>query len=268
MRKALQSIVQKLLLKRGGLIVIPEWRAERWEMARHVAAIVDLLKIDCVLDVGANAGQYYDFLRSEVGYRRRVVSFEPIPALVHALHARNRDRDWTICHCALGSEPGIRPFNVMTKSEFSSFLEPDHSRVDAFTAANRVRDRIDVTVRRLDATLAELGVPAQRIFLKLDTQGYDLEVINGIGADLGRIAAIAIEASVRPIYHGMPDYLTALGVLDDLGFDLSGMFPVSRDASQRLVEIDCVALNRALLPATLAAQREHPGDASPAARHY
>ena len=267
MKRAIQSLVQKLLLRRGGLVVIPEWRADRWEMARHVAAVVALLKIDCVLDVGANAGQYYDFLRSEVGYHGRVVSFEPIPALVQALRARNRDRAWTICDYALGAEPAVRPFNVMTKSEFSSFLEPDHSHVDDFTTANRIRDRIEVTVRRLDAALADLGVSAQRIFLKLDTQGYDLEVLNGIGDDLKRIAAIAIETSVRPIYHGMPDYLTALGVLDDLGFDLSGMFPVTRDASQRLVEIDCVSLNRALLPATVPAHGDHPGAVSTTAQH-
>jgi FkbM family methyltransferase len=265
-RKAVQSIVQKLLLKRGGLVVIPEWRADRWEMARHVRAVVDLLQVECVLDVGANAGQYYDFLRTEVGYRGRVVSFEPIPSLVQALQARNRDRDWTICNCALGSEPAVRPFNVMAKSEFSSFLEPDHSQVDEFTTANRVRDRIDVTVRRLDAALGELEVSAQRIFLKLDTQGYDLEVISGIGNDLERIAAISIEASVRPIYRGMPDYLTALGVLDNLGFDLSGMFPVTRDAAQRLIEIDCVGVRRALLPGALAADGD-PASASTAAAH-
>jgi FkbM family methyltransferase len=261
----MQSIVQKLLLKRGGLVVIPEWRADRWEMARHVKAVAGLLQVDCVLDVGANAGQYYDFLRTEVGYRGRVVSFEPIPSLVHALRARNRDRNWTICNCALGSEPAVRTFNVMAKSEFSSFLEPDHSKVDEFTTANRVRDRIDVTVRRLDAVLGELEVSAQRIFLKLDTQGYDLEVLGGIGDALERIAAISIEASVRPIYQGMPDYLTALGVLDDLGFDLSGMFPVTRDAAQRLIEIDCVGVRRAFLPAALAAGREHPGASNGAA---
>lgn len=55
-KKTLQRLVQTLLLKRGGLIVIPKWRASRWEMASHLAAIVRLLDIDCVFDVGANQG--------------------------------------------------------------------------------------------------------------------------------------------------------------------------------------------------------------------
>src|SRR5713226_10094851 len=84
----------------------------------------------------------------------------------------------------------------------------------------------------------------RRPYLKLDTQGYDLEVLRGSVHTLRSIAGLQSEASVIGIYRQMPDFTETIAQLKAYGFDLTGMYAVARDASLRLVEFDCVTINR------------------------
>ena len=66
-------------------------------------------------------------------YDGPIVSFEPVSRHVELLHERARaDGDWHIEGYALGAQDGSLPINVMTSDLFSSFLEPDNSRVLEF----------------------------------------------------------------------------------------------------------------------------------------
>jgi hypothetical protein len=86
-----------------------------------------------------------------------------------------------------------------------------------------------------------------RPYLKLDTQGFDIEVLRGAADSLQAVRALQTEASVQGIYKGMPGYMDTLRHLDGLGFDITGMYTVSRDNALRLVEFDCVMINRLAL---------------------
>jgi hypothetical protein len=87
----------------------------------------------------------------------------------------------------------------------------------------------------------------QRPYLKLDTQGHDLEVIRGAGDTLSStILALQTEASVIGIYQGMPGYIQAIQVLNERGFEITTLQPVARDRLLRVVEFDCVMRNMAL----------------------
>ena len=99
----------------------------------------------------------------------------------------------------------------------------------------------------LDAVLPALKerLGFNRPYLKLDTQGFDLKVLQGARNSLGTMRALQTEASVIGIYKKMPGYPDIIRYLDDRGFDITGFYPVSRDSSLRLVEFDCVMINRA-----------------------
>jgi FkbM family methyltransferase len=201
-----------------------------------------------VLDVGANVGQYHDFLRDRVLYDGPIISFEPVSRHVDLLRERaHGDGDWHIEGYALGAEDGSLPINVMASDQFSSFLEPDNSRVREFEALNVACHVENVAVRTLDVVLPELQkrLGFGRPYLKLDTQGFDLEVLQGARSSLGGVCALQTEASVIGIYKGMPGYVDTIRYLDGRGFDITGFYPVSRDSSLRLVEFDCVMINRA-----------------------
>lgn len=84
-------------------------------------------------------------------------------------------------------------------------------------------------------------VPDPKVLLKVDTQGYDLEVVEGAAEVLWRVAALQLELPVKHVYDGVPGLAVTLERLDQLGFEVTGMFPVTRDRDQlRVIEFDCV----------------------------
>jgi FkbM family methyltransferase len=234
-----------------GYTIIPNWRLERYSSASYLQKLLDFLEIDCILDVGANIGQYRGFLRNEVGYDGIIVSFEPIAQHAEVLRrSALSDKKWIINEYALGDSPGSKTFNIMANTVFSSFLEPDHSKVNTFRAMNVVTHRVEIQMRTLDEVLPELEaqVGKKNLYLKLDTQGFDLEVMHGAGRCIDSIRALQTEASVTPIYSQMPNYATSIRTLQDLGFELSGIFPNNPGHFPALIEFDCFMIAARYLP--------------------
>jgi hypothetical protein len=110
--------------------------------------------------------------------------------------------------------------------------------------ANTQIVRVDkVPVRRLQSVIDEILAARSdaRLFLKMDTQGYDLQVLRGAGARIEAIRGLQTELAARPTYAGMPTLHEALAELDGLGFALTGIFPVARELDHlRVIELDCV----------------------------
>ena len=80
------------------------------------------------------------------------------------------------------------------------------------TASSTTATHEEVPVRRLDALLDAItaDVPDRRLYLKLDTQGYDLEAFAGMGERTAEVCAMQSEVAVMPIYDGMPMMAEAL----------------------------------------------------------
>ena len=237
------------LLAAGGYTAIPNWRLPTYPQANYLRKLFEFAGVTCVLDVGANAGQFHDFLRNNVGFEGWIISFEPVPH--HAKSLRQRalaERKWLCEECALGAKSGEAEFLVMSNTQFSSFLEPDHSAVGLFESVNRVEQRISVRVDTLDLALARLGpdIDKERLYLKMDTQGFDLEVLKGASATLPHVVALQTEASVKQIYAGMPDYKSTISCVEALGFELSAIYPNNEGHFPLLVEFDCYLVSTRL----------------------
>jgi FkbM family methyltransferase len=239
------------LCRRLGYEIIPASRIMPRALSTHLVSLFGMLGTTCVFDVGANTGQYRDFLRNEVRYRGLIVSFEPVTKMVEILRERAQsDPAWLVYHCALGAAAGTQSINVMRAETLSSFLAPDSSATDLFAPYNVVDHTENVEVKTLDSVIEELRARrdiGKNLYLKMDTQGYDLEVIKGAECSLSEIAAVQTELSCQAIYKGMPGYVEMLATLDKRGFQLSGLFPVNQDTSLRIIESDCVMLNSSLV---------------------
>lgn len=210
----------KHLLARMGI-----WIAKPSEVSvdYHVAALLRKHRADCVVDIGANVGQFATTIR-RAGYRGPIISFEPVPEAFAELQNRSAsDPDWTVQRVAVGDRAGALALNVAEASNTSSFLGVKEEYVAGFPPA-RVRRSERVAIATIDDLLRE--APYERIFLKTDTQGYDLKVLAGASQSIRRTIGIQIELSVVAIYDGMPSYVEALAVLSKLGFVLTGMYPV------------------------------------------
>jgi hypothetical protein len=145
----------------------------------------------------------------------------------------------------LGSAPGDLTINVAKESTLTSFLPP-RKDVAGLWKDDSVSHYEIVPVRTLDDVLSEAKIDCrnEQVYLKLDTQGFDLEVLKGATNSIENIIALQTEASIQPIYEGMPSYRDTLDTLDKLGYEISGIFPVNYDSNLRLIESDCVFINQ------------------------
>jgi len=231
-----------------GYSLVKQSRLETISQADFLRKLLRHLSVDCVFDVGANRGQYGRFLRNNVGFRGAIVSFEPLPQCLDRLRLEAKDDPrWLIEPYALGAQSGRAMFNEMALSVFSSFRQPDHSHLEDFEDKNRIVRQIEVDVATLDQVyqdvMARTGCTSS--YLKLDTQGFDLAVAAGASSTIHAFRGLQTEASVIPIYEGMPDFSEALKSFQRLGFDISAIFPVNpRDNFPRMLEFDCHMVNR------------------------
>jgi FkbM family methyltransferase len=232
----------------AGYRLTPRMYVDSIEMWYHLRELFSRQAINTVLDVGANEGQYRNFLRRRCGFDGWVVSFEPVRAVYDILQAQAKDDPrWLVFNYALGSKNEFREFNVMRDTRFSSFLEPNNSSMEGLDVVEKNvvvrREKVEVqclsdVIQRLRRTYS-LG----RIYLKMDTQGYDFEVLRGGGMELGKIVALQTEVPIKSLYEGMISFSQAVEMLKAYGFDVTGVFTVSKDLLMRVLELDCVAIN-------------------------
>jgi len=218
------------------------FRSKDWESAhrRHLAWVTEAYGIDLVVDAGANVGQFASMLR-EIGYEKTIVSFEPVRHYATQLaRAAAGDARWDTYPFALGRQDATVAMNV-SQGTGSSVLTPNGYGMDCFSDLQEWTVQ-EVLVRRLDSVLEAEGCYGDaRIFLKMDTQGYDLEVFGGVSRLIDQVVAIQSEVSLLPIYDGMPSMAESLAVYASAGFHISGMFPVSTEGrTGRVLEFDCL----------------------------
>lgn len=198
-------------------------------------------QVSHVLDVGANLGQYVSFLRKHVGYRGAITSFEPTSSAFETLEAI-RDPALKVLQLALGASDTDADINVMVGSDLSSLHAPSTEWTKEFSHRNKVSRVERVSVRRLDG----LGVVGP-CFLKIDTQGHELAVLDGAAGMLERVVACQIEIPCVRLYEGGPTTAESLEYMTDHGFDLCGLFPVTTISHDRVTDLDSMYLLKSML---------------------
>jgi len=211
----------------------------------HLNSLLRRLNINCVIDVGANVGNYGLMLR-QIGYQGRIVSIEPVREVFDRLCATAaNDAEWTTLNLGCGSVEELREIHVFTEDLHSSFLSPAPNL--AVIDSQAVVRTQTINVKRLDSLFDELleGIENPRVFLKTDVQGLDLEVLKGTGQGISKVEAIQSEMAVIPLYAGVPDYLEFLSYCRRIGFEPTGFFPVlNSPLTGHLVESDVVLARR------------------------
>jgi FkbM family methyltransferase len=209
------------------------------EWARTQATLINFLQtrnIDVVFDVGANEGQFGLSLRHE-GYRGHIVSFEPIRTLFDVLKAHTvNDGAWEAHPVALGEAPAKASINVA--DEFSSLL-PLRNVAAVFPQSAPARTE-EITVATLDHFAPSFA--GRNSFLKIDTQGYDRQVLLGAKATLATLQGIQLELPIVHIYSGVWRLADAINFMSEYGFVVAQMSPVACHPIDQVswVEADCI----------------------------
>lgn len=194
--------------------------------------------VQCVLDVGANTGQFATRLR-RAGYRGRIESFEPVPETAAQLRRRSQgDPLWRVHEVALGDEDGTATINV-TPGTLSSLLAPSRYGRSWSQKLRQVRQQ-EIQVRRLEGLWDEVvGPGAGPVFMKLDTQGFDLHAFRGAGYHVEDLVGLQSEAALLTIYEGMPRLPEVLVEYGRAGFETAGIYTISLDRrTLRVIEVD------------------------------
>jgi len=215
-------------------------RRRGYELSRTPGAVDFLASRDValVLDVGANTGQYARSLRAH-GYKGRIHSFEPIKAVYDTLaQSAARDPLWQVSNCAVGAAPGSAEINVSDFTVFSSIRPATALSADFDSKAAVVRVET-VTVVTLDDVV---DASARGVFLKIDTQGYEREVLAGAVSLLQHCVGLQLELPVEHLYENVWSFTEALQYVEDLGFVPAQFRMVNplHDDKASGIEFDCI----------------------------
>ncbi|MFD1658047.1 FkbM family methyltransferase [Streptomyces caeni] len=220
------------------------------DIARYPASwsgpqLVQLLQkfhIDVVIDVGGHCGGYATMLRRS-GYQGRIVSFEPLDGPRAELRRRaSSDPSWTVLPYALGDRTGTTVMNVAGNSGASSSVLPMLDRHEQAAPHAGYTGQQTAEIRRLDELWEQIVTPGERVFLKMDVQGYEGHVLRGAGTRTAECAGIQTETSFVPLYEGGLLFNEALSLAQaQFGLTLMSVIPGFTDPkSGQMLQCDVV----------------------------
>ena len=200
-QKALRNV--KLLEPKLGVYRLTFWNGDSWLMVNHVRINRYLkgiegagerllrrynlnrinVKVDCFVDVGANVGEI-SYLYAKRG--AKVICFEPDPNLKKILESNlGGFSDVHISTSALGKTTGPAEIMIATETADTSLFPRGG---DA--------EKASVDVSRYDQHLFCDMVEGVAI-LKMDTEGFEPEAIEGFGAELAKFSLIAVDCGLE-----------------------------------------------------------------------
>lgn len=202
--------------------------------------------VNVVLDVGANAGQFGKDLRL-AGYAGRIVSFEPLSAAHAQLLTTTRgDPNWIVAErMAVGNQEGDVTINVSGDSVSSSVMDMLEAHVVAAPDSVFV-GKEQIRMHRLDSVARNYLRDGDVVFLKVDVQGFESQVLEGAAQVLPEVVGMQLELSLVPCYEGQVLLPPMLERIVGSSFDLWSVWPGTVDqCTGRMLQVDAVFFCRA-----------------------
>ena len=196
---------------------------------RDVQTIFGGSPVETVFDVGANTGQSAEEFVTRLR-PRAIHCFEPSEEAFGKL--REISKTWPqikASRLALGETAGVKTLHINSASVTNSLLPPA-SGSDVFQPQGSV---VPLKTEETAVSTVDDYCNSERIdfidLLKIDTQGYDLRVIQGASRMLGqmRVAAVLVEIIFVPLYAGQPSFEEIYAALSQQGFKLVSLYQVN-----------------------------------------
>lgn len=145
---------------------------------------------------------------------------------------------------ALGSIDGeTATLHVTREPGRSSLLLPDFQAISNFAEPSpwEVLRRDELKVRRLDCIWGDAAPPE---WVKVDVQGYEIEVLKGMGSLLDCVICLEVEASMAALYHQQATFEDIREFLFEQGFDLVRMAALGLYRSEAMIEFNTFWVRR------------------------
>lgn len=193
-----------------------------------------------VVDVGANKGQFSRAIRETFGSDVTIIGFEPLRSMyTFLLQNFENDKNAQFRCCAIGHEDALVRMNVNSFAQSSSLLHLSENHLSAFPKAKEIGTEM-VQMARLDDVLTDL-VWTDQSLLKIDVQGYELNVLNGAPRTLAKFDHVLVEVGLVPLYANEPsfDMVNARLVAAGLKF-VAPLATLRDDAKGTPIQIDAL----------------------------
>lgn len=164
------------------------------------SSVLESLCCEYIMDVGANRGQFALIAR-KVFPKTKIISFEPLeePAKIFKKIFDN-DPDITLHTCAIGRSEMTADIHITKDDDSSSLLPITSMQSDLFPGATESGTR-QVTVYPLSQLIDPASIPVASL-LKIDVQGYELDVLQGCEDILQKFSHVYVECSFIELYKG------------------------------------------------------------------
>jgi FkbM family methyltransferase len=211
LKRPIQSLLEKFGL---------EVRRKQVREKTKLETLLAQYRVDMVFDIGANVGQCGPWFRW-IGFEKTIVSFEPISHLFQQLSQNAKsDPQWLVEQVALGEKDGVAVINVSGGHGGASSLLTMTEHVVKNAPDQAVIRQEEITITTVEKMMSKYYPEGDRLFLKIDAQGYETRVIEGIGCELPRVIGLKLEMSLVENYRGELLMVDMLSRLKNLGFHL------------------------------------------------
>ena len=187
----------------------------------QLVKILAHFKINYIIDIGANIGQFSETILS-TGFKGGIISFEPLSSAYKVLLKNSSNYlNWKVHkRCAIGNIDGNISINISKNSVSSSILPVSKTHVEASNDSKYIGSE-SVEIFKLDTVFANnIEIENKNVFLKIDTQGYEWDVLLGADLLLNHTLVILCELSYTNLYNGQKQWLDIVLKLKSLGFEL------------------------------------------------
>lgn len=187
--------------------------------------VIGPLRLETIVDVGANVGQF-SLLARALHPAARIYAFEPLPdAAARYRRVFAADANVTLFQAAISPEAGTATMHVSAAADSSSLLPISDRQSELFPGTEEI-GVTDVEAGPLSdfVSIGDLKAPA---LLKIDVQGFELEVLRGTGDLLAAFEHVYVEASFEALYEGQALAEDVIAHMVAAGFAEAGRYNIS-----------------------------------------
>ena len=172
---------------------------------------------ETIIDIGSNKGQFI-LLIEQLFPNKIIHSFEPIKEILEKQKKFfNYKKEIFFYNFALGSYPSTKEFFVTQRMDGSSFFKINSDITQNINY--KIKDQRNIQIKTLDEMMLNQKV-IQPILIKIDVQGFELEVLKGSEKILKKTSYLLIEVSEKEMYQNQPVQDEIIAFLKDRNFHI------------------------------------------------
>lgn len=205
------------------------------------------LDINTIYDVGANNGEFVKFI-SKIFPEAQIYSFEPLKEPFDELKSNtSRVNKIKYLNYALGDYDGESSIYHNQFSPSSSILKMTDAHKNPFPYTKESYEE-KIKIKKLDSVFQEFE-NRENILLKIDVQGFEMNVLKGSESFISSVGMIIIETSFETLYESQPLFKDIYAYLAGKGFEYKGnLGQLCSPVDGKILQADAIFIRNKILP--------------------